>query len=96
MSKTDVDTEKLKEAGHEMTSLALEYREIVNALYDKINSYASTGIWVGIAAENYKASVNTEKSEYDAFGTIISNYGKALINSAENYEEFIRKSDYHE
>jgi hypothetical protein len=94
MTKTYVDSDKLKDAGNDLVTLGMEYTEIINTLFDKINGYSSADIWVGKSAEDYIALVNTEKSTYDSVGSIINSYGKVLINIAEDYENYMVGTDY--
>jgi hypothetical protein len=65
VSKINVDSSKLKDTGKEIVTLGLEYTEIINTIFDRINAYSKSDIWVGPSAENYISLVNTEKSQYD-------------------------------
>ncbi len=92
MANTTVDVTRLKETGHDIVTLSMEYSEIINTFFDRVNGYSRSDTWVGSSAENYISLANTEKSTYDSVGQIISSYGKVLIDNAESYEEFIRKT----
>lgn len=94
--KISVDTDKVRETGQEIINLGLEYTEIIDTFFNKINGYPNADIWVGPAAQRYIEHVNTEKSTYDEIGLIIRNYGKTLIENAEEYETFIRESENRE
>ena len=94
MVNTQVDTKRLKDTGHDIVALSMEYSEVINAIYDKINGYSQADIWVGPSAENYIQLVSTEKTTYDAVGRIINSYGKTLIEHAENYEGYIEVGKY--
>lgn len=96
MIKADINTTSIKEAGLNILSLKKEYDEIIEAMFNKINAYETVNIWIGSSSRRYIALTNTEKSYYDTLGKVIDQYGKALVNSAENYDDYLRGARYND
>ena len=95
METVKVDSASLKEVGDSIVLWSGEYKEVITAIFDKINSYGDSGLWVGNSSTNYINSVNSEKSVYDAIGNIMKSYGNSLIYASENYDSFAKKCDRH-
>ena len=96
MIDVDVNSERVKSSGYDIISLANEYREAINAIYEKIFNLSETDTWVGRAALEYISKAREEKASFDNIGNTLNNYGRMMVANAEEYESFANRCNYYE
>ena len=90
MSKIKINTDKIKNAGEELQSIAKDYNTIINNVYSIINRLSSDGAWV---SDKSNSSVNLfinivskDKSSMLGLANNINSLGIKLVNYANNME----------
>lgn len=93
MANIDIDTVKMRENGKDIMQLTSDLNEVLTALYKRIELMpSSTSEWTGVSAFEFVRQLNVEKIEYFKMKDILYNYGKTLINSADEIDEKINAS----
>lgn len=94
MAKLDIDTRKMRECGNEIMKLSISIGEDFTKLFDRIqNMPITTGEWVGQAAVAYANRAKYERMLYLQFKDVLYNYGKYLVDGAEELENEARSID---
>ena len=90
MSKIKINTDKIKNAGEELQSIAKDYNTIVNNVCSIINRLPSDGAWI---SDKSNSSVNLfinivskDKSSMLGLANSINSLGIKLVNYAKNME----------
>ncbi len=90
MAKIKINTDKIKNAGEELQSIAKDYNTIVNNVYFIINRLSSDGAWV---SDKSNSSVNLfinivskDKASMLGLANSINSLGIKLVNYANNME----------
>ena len=85
-----INTDKIKNAGEELQSIAKDYNTIINNVYSIINRLSSVGAWV---SDKSNSSVNLfinivskDKSSMLGLANSINSLGIKLVNYANNME----------
>jgi len=87
MYSLNVDTNSLKESGRDIISLTTELNEEFQALFSRISNMSNrTFEWVGASADEFIRRTNIEKAQYAKLVNILKQYGKLLIDVADEYE----------
>lgn len=90
MSKIKINTDKIKNAGEELQSIAKDYNTIVNNVYSIINKLPSDGAWVSDKANSsvnlFINIVSKDKSSMLGLANNINSLGIKLVNYANNME----------
>lgn len=93
MAKLDIDTKKMRECGNEIMKLSISVGEDISKLFDKIQNMPITGEWIGESAIAYANRARYEKMLYLQFKDVLYNYGKYLVDGAEEFENEARSID---
>lgn len=92
MTNLNVDTVKLKESGHDIIALTNELREELEAFFTRLsNMNTRTFEWVGGSSNEFIRRCNIEKTQYIKIANTLSNYGKILIEAADDYDSVAKK-----
>lgn len=90
---TYINSEKLNEIGNSVVSLASDYDVQINKLFKRLTSVPTvTKEWVGNQANNYFNNISLDKSDFLNVGNQIRNYGKYLIDAAQDIERQIKNN----
>lgn len=91
MLKIDVDTNKMKELGKSIITNNVNLTNELKGLKNRLDKMVTeTFEWEGNSAENFVKTVDLQIKELEPFLQMIDNYGRLLINEAENYENATR------
>lgn len=91
MAQIEADTNKMRECGNDIMQLAIEIGDQFNNLFNRIqNMPVKTGEWTGVAASTFVSSVLAEKAQYMQLKDELYNYGKYLVEGANDLESEIR------
>lgn len=95
MANLYVDTIKLKESGNEIIKLSNEFNSNVNDLFDRLVKIPTVSLeWVGESALEFSRIANVEKIDYINLKNNLYNYGKFLIDTAEEIESAMQECSY--
>ncbi len=75
-----VNYEELSTASNEVSNQSTEYMLAVRKLYDTVENLSEH--WKGSDNEQYKATLAGHRSNLEALGTVIRNYGSFLGTTA--------------
>ncbi len=92
MSNVNINTDQLLDKATNILELAQEYNMIIDKLFKELTSLDEEA-WSGTAAKIYTQNALIDKTNYKVFGNNIKIYGKTLKQTAELYDNFIRKWD---
>ena len=93
MTKLNIDTTKIREAGTTMVTLSGEIDEIFNVIFDEINTISEkSGSWVGYSANQFIHNARIDKANYITFKNEVCEYGKFLKEYADSLEETINET----
>ena len=92
MAVIDVNTNYINDAGNDIISLTNEIRAILDDTFSMIENMTSeTGEWQGKAAQEFVASANVDRANYNKFNQEVNNFGKYLIDYSNSMESLISK-----
>lgn len=95
MTDLNIDTAKLKEAGKDIINLSMELNSNINDLFDRLVKIPTVSLeWVGAGAMEFSRIANAEKIDYINLKNCLYNYGKFLVDTAEDMERTIRECSY--
>ena len=95
MANLNIDTAKLRESGNEMIKLSNELNANVNDLFDRLVKIPTVSFeWVGESALEFSRIANAEKIDYINLRKCLYNYGKFLVDTAEDMERAIKECSY--
>ncbi len=87
MAEIKVDTVKMRECGNDIMRISNEIGNEFDNLFNRlINMPTKTFEWTGMAAKSYASKMKTEKSEYIQLKNNLYNYGKYLVDCANNLD----------
>ena len=86
MSTYTIDSDKLKEVGEEIKSISLDYNNIINDFYSKINDVTKNGTWAsdseGGAANQFVEIVNKNKETIQLLSSSLKSLGDKVVDYA--------------
>ena len=95
MANLDIDTRKIREAGISMINLANELGSNINDLFERLEKIPTVSCeWVGESAMEFSRIANAEKIDYVNLKNNLYNYGKFLVNTAEDMERAQQECSY--
>lgn len=94
MATINVDIEKVKESGINLKDLSLEFINLINDFYNRINLIPNkTAEWTGKSSNEFVRLCLLEKSSYIKYGTSLKELGECLIKYSEELEKIKRDGE---
>lgn len=95
MASLDIDTRKIREAGMSIMNLSNELGANINDLFDRLVKIPTVSFeWVGNSALEFSRIANAEKIDYINLKNNLYNYGKFLVDTAEDMERAQQECSY--
>ena len=95
MASLNVDTKKIREAGITIMALSNELGANITDLFDRLVKIPTVSFeWVGSSALEFSRLANAEKIDYINLKNNLYNYGKYLVDTAEDMERAIQECSY--
>lgn len=85
------DTNKIKECGQEIISLANQYENLINEIFERLNNIDEA--WRGDDANKFINEIKSEENQYIRFGNSLKQYGTALTEVSENVKKTVKETD---
>lgn len=90
MAKIKANTTKMRECGNDIMTISNEIGTEFNNIFDRIsNMPTSTFEWTGESANAFVLKANSEKVQYMQLKDVLYNYGKYLVDCANNLDNEI-------
>lgn len=92
MATIKLNTDIIIGKAENIINISKEYNMIIDKLFNELISIDENS-WVGPAAKQYAENALFDKAQYKSLGNNIEIYGKTLKQTAELYNNFVRKWD---
>ncbi len=88
------NTKELKTCGQDIVSLADDFMNIIDTIFNRIgNINTRSDGWIGEDADKYVEQVLKEKQIYNALYENLKQFGLAFEQTADTFDNTIRKID---
>lgn len=91
MANLSMDTVKIKLAGEELKKISVEYSNIINEMYEKINNIPNSGIWKSDSdkgsASRFINSTKKDKTSSLDLANSMKSLGSKIVDYATTIEQ---------